>query len=258
MTHDSPLFSRLRALATAAAMDHRVAAVRYGSHTTAVVLDDGRVGLAMHFARDLPSLDRSSLEAQMAGRAAVDVVGLLGSPRALESSMAVACANALEPGDKGRPGDEGRPGHFLDVLDLRPDDTMGMIGNFIPLLDRIRARVGALHVFEQIEEEADGILPASREPELLPQCSVVVISGTTLVNHTLDGLLSLCGGAREVVLAGPSTILFPEAYHGTPLTWIAGARVRSPEKVLPRIAADFTFHELRPYLHKVLMRVPKG
>lgn len=249
MTYDSPLFSRLRALATAAAMGRRVATVRYGSHTTAVVLDDGRVGLAMHFARDLSALDRSRMEAGMAGRAAVDVVGLLGSPRALESSTAVACANALEPGD------ERRPGHFLDVLDLRPDDTMGMIGNFIPLLDRLRARVGALHVFEQIEEEVDGILPASREPELLPQCSVVVISGTTLVNHTLDGLLALCAGAREVVLAGPSTMLFPEAYRGTPVTWIAGARVRSPQEVLPRIAADFTFHELRPYLHKELMPI---
>jgi len=204
----------------------------------------------MHFARDLPSPDRSSLEAEIAGRAAVDVVGLLGSAGALESSTAVACANALEPGD------ERRPGHFLDVLDLRPDDTFGMIGNFIPLLDRIRARVGRLHVFEQIDEEAEGILPARLEPELLPRCSVVVISGTTLVNHTLDGLLALCTGAREVVLAGPSTILLPEAYRGTPVTWIAGARVRSPEEVLPRIAADFTFHELRPYLHKVLMRVP--
>ncbi len=252
MTYDSPLFSRLRALATAAAADRRVATVRYGSHTTAVVLDDGRVGLAMHFVRDLSALDRSRMEAEMTGRAAVDVVGLLGSLRAIESSTAVACANALVEGYGGRPG------HFLDVLDLRPDDTMGMIGNFIPLLDRLRSRVRALHVFEQIEEEADGILPSHLEPELLPRCSVVVISGTTLVNHTLDGLLSWCGGAREVVLAGPSTILFPEAYQGTPVTWIAGARVRSPEEVLPRIAADFTFHELRPYLHKVLMRVPKG
>ncbi|PKN46427.1 MAG: hypothetical protein CVU59_06145, partial [Deltaproteobacteria bacterium HGW-Deltaproteobacteria-17] len=144
---------------------------------------------------------------------------------------------------------------FLDVMDLRPEDTLGMIGNFIPLLDRLRPRVRDLLVFEQIEEESDGILPASREPELLPTCSVVVISGTTLVNHTLDGLLELCTGAREVVIAGPSTILFEEAYRGTPVTWLAGARVRSPDEVLPLIAADFSFHDLRPFLHKILVPV---
>lgn len=250
MMYDSPLFSRLRRLATAAAGEARVVRVRYGAHTTAVALEDGRVGLAMHFAGDLPASERARLERAPAGLPAADLVGRLGSPLALDSSVAVACANALEPGG------EGRPGHFLDVLDLGPDDTLGMIGNFIPLLDRLRARVGALHVFEQIEEETDGILPARLEPELLPRCSVVVISGTTLVNHTLDRLLGWCGGAREVVLAGPSTILFPEAYRGTPVTWIAGARVRSPREVLTRIREDFTFHELRPWLHKVLMRVP--
>jgi len=250
MTPISPFFSRLEQLAIVAAGEARVAQVRFGSHTTAVALADGRVGLAMHFAGDPGGQARRALGHALAGLPATDVVGLLGSERPLESSAAVACANALEPGG------EGRPGHFLDVLDLRPDDTLGMIGNFIPLLDRIRSRVGALHVFEQIEEEADGILPARLEPELLPRCDVVVISGTTLVNHTLDDLLALCDGAREVVLAGPSTILFPEAYQGTPVTWIAGARVRSPAEVLSRISEDFTFHELRPWLHKVLMQIP--
>ncbi|MBU1068501.1 DUF364 domain-containing protein [Myxococcota bacterium] len=267
MSYSSPLFSRLMKLALAAAAEVRVERVRFGSHTTAVVLSDGRLGLAMHFDRSPSGEGRDHAEALMAGRPARDIVSMLGSPVALESSVAVACINALEPGGpvrsagpvqsggSVRDSQSGRPGHFLDVMDLRPDDTLGMIGNFIPLLERLRPRVRHLLVFEQIEEEVDGILPASLEPDLLPTCSVVVISGTTLVNHTLDGLLDLCSGAREVVLAGPSTILFAEAYRGTPVTWLAGSRVHSPEEVLPRIAADFSFHDLRPFLHKILMPV---
>jgi len=255
MSYSSPLFSRLMKLAQAAAAEIRVERVRFGSHTTAVVLSDGRLGLAMHFDRSPAGEGRDHAEALMAGRPARDLVSMLGSTVALESSVAVACINALEPGGPVRSGQAGRAGHFLEVMDLRPDDTMGMIGNFIPLLERLRPRVRDLLVFEQIEEEADGILPACREPELLPTCSVVVISGTTLVNHTLDGLLGLCAGAREVVIAGPSTIMFAEAYRGTPVTWIAGARVHSPEEVLPRIAADFSFHDLRPYMHKIIMPV---
>jgi len=252
MIYSSPLFTRLMESALVASGDARVARVRFGPHTTAVLLADGRLGLAMHFDRTIDGPGREALEGRLAGRSAKDVVGNLGSPSALESSVAVACANALESGGPGLPG------HFLDVMDLRPEDTMGMIGNFIPLLSRLRARVRELLVFEQIEEEVDGILPAHREGELLPRCSVVVISGTTLVNHTLDGLLALCAGAREVVLAGPSTMMFPEAFRSTPVTWIAGARVHSPEEVLPRIAADFTFHDLRPFMHKILMPVPRA
>ncbi len=251
MTFSSPLFSRLRELSLAACGNARVVRVRFGSHTTAVVLDDGRLGLAMHFDRNVEDGGRVRSQQALAGRAAKEVIALLGSPCALESSVAVACANALEPGGPHRGG------HFLDVIGLRSDDTLGMIGNFIPLLDRIRAQVGKLLVFEQIEEESDGILPAHREHDLLPLCSVVVISGTTLVNHTLDGLLGLCASAREVVLAGPSTIMFAEAYRGTPVTWIACARVHSPEEVLPIIGAEFTFHQLRPYLSKILMPIDR-
>lgn len=244
-------FSCLREMAQDAAQSHHVKAVRFGRHATAVLLDNGSMGLAMHFGEFEDSARRNELVSAFEGRAAADAVALLGSLQTIENSLGVACANALAPA-----GGQERFGHFLEALDLRPDDVVGMIGNFRTLVDRVRAQVQKLHVFELIEEEQDGILPACREIDVLPACTVVVITGSTLVNHTLADLLPLCRGAREVMLAGPSTILLPEAYRNTPITWIAGARVQDAPVVLS-LVEEASFYDLRPYLHKVVMPVPR-
>ncbi|PKN45064.1 MAG: hypothetical protein CVU59_10115, partial [Deltaproteobacteria bacterium HGW-Deltaproteobacteria-17] len=97
MSYSSPLFSRLMKLALAFAGEVRVEQVRFGDHTAAVVLSDGRLGLAMHFDRSPTSEGRDHAEALMAGRPAGDLIAMLGSPVALESAVAVACINALEP-----------------------------------------------------------------------------------------------------------------------------------------------------------------
>lgn len=47
----------------------------------------------------------------------------------------------------------------------------------------------------------------SQAAEMLPQCQVVILSATTLLNRTVDDLLDLCRNARELAILGPSTPL---------------------------------------------------
>ncbi len=255
MNTDSAILNRIRKGALSLAGDRRLTRVRFGDHTTAVCLSDGRVGLAMHFLGDGTfGNEDESLQPEMIrrleGLPATEVIRYLGDSDPLKSSAAVACVNALELGE------EVQDGHFLDVLDLHPSDTFGMIGNFVPLLDRIRPQVKDLLVFELVGDEANGILPTCLAPVRLPECDVVVITGTTLINGTLEKLLDACTRARDVVLAGPSTILYPDAYTHTPVTWLAGARVMDPETVLAKTEEAFSFRQLREYLRKVLLPVP--
>jgi len=66
----------------------------------------------------------------------------------------------------------------------------------------------------------------------MPKMDVVIVTSTSLLNHTLDGILDCCGGAREVALVGPSTPLAPEVFMGTPVTVLAGMVVRDTERAM--------------------------
>ena len=70
----------------------------------------------------------------------------------------------------------------------------------------------------------EGVYPEERQEELLPQCDLIVITSSTLLNGTFSRVISYCRQAREVVLTGATTPLYPEAFHGTGVTVLAGSR----------------------------------
>jgi len=61
------------------------------------------------------------------------------------------------------------------------------------------------------------------QPKLLPACDIVILSGTTMINNTIDELLSKCSIAKEIIMVGSSVPMFPEAFKDTKVTVLAGA-----------------------------------
>jgi uncharacterized protein (DUF4213/DUF364 family) len=107
-----------------------------------------------------------------------------------------------------------------------------MVGYFGPLVEPLRRRVKALHVFERRPHADSGVLPETAAADVLPQCEVVILSATTLLNRTLDHLLDLCRNAREVAILGPSTPFAPEVFVNRGVTLLSGVHVVNPERVL--------------------------
>ena len=68
------------------------------------------------------------------------------------------------------------------------------------------------------------------QSRLLPACDIVILSGTTLINQSLEQLLEWCAKAREIVLVGSSTPMYPEAFKGTGVTRLAGSWWDSEKK----------------------------
>ncbi|HEX2324270.1 MAG TPA: DUF364 domain-containing protein [Chloroflexota bacterium] len=90
------------------------------------------------------------------------------------------------------------------VLRLSQGKSLVMVGRF-PYLDKGRLAASRYAVLE-LDPQGDD-LPASAAPEVLPQADVVGITGSTLANGTLEGLLALCRPEATVVLIGPTTPL---------------------------------------------------
>ena len=92
-----------------------------------------------------------------------------------------------------------------------------MVGRF-PFIPELRKRNDGVLVFET--EPRGKELSDALEDELLPDCDLVVITGASLVNHTLEGLLELSEGYTRVI--GPTTPLSPLLFdHGADM--IAGS-----------------------------------
>ena len=115
-----------------------------------------------------------------------------------------------------------------------------MVGRF-PFVPRLRPRVGELVVLEQDPGPDD--LPADQAPEILPGAEVVAITGMTLINHTLEGLLALCSPETFVILLGPSTPLAPLLFdYGVDI--LSGAVVTAIEPVLRIVSQGGNFRQV--------------
>jgi uncharacterized protein len=129
--------------------------------------------------------------------------------------------------------------------------TVALIGSF-PFVARLRSRVGRLFVIEQ--EPAADEMPASAAAEIVPQAEVVAITGMTLVNHTLDGLLKLCSSGATILLLGPSTPLSPLLFdYGIDL--LSGSIVTAIDSVLAAVRQGANFRQIhRAGVRLVTMR----
>jgi len=200
------------------AQERTIRQVVAGARFCAVVLDDGGTGVANLCPEVCGEPSRWVSDWLPQPRtAAADVLATLGS--SARSALGLATANALASRPHRWDGQRNAAvisGDLLDRLELRPDDHVGMVGCFSPLVEAIRRRVERLSVFERGERVARGLLPERRAAELLPECSVALIIATTLLNGTIDALLVASANCREVVLLSPSTPLVPEVFAKSP------------------------------------------
>ena len=231
----------------------------FGGRFCAVMLDDGGVGVA-NICPDVCGVPGQRVTSLIPPRAtpAAEALAALAPPT--RSPFGLATANALAnrfPDPHISPGEMGLDRDLLEVLELQPDDHVGMVGCFNPLVDPIRRRVRRLSIFERARRLAPGLLDANQAFELLPECSVALITATTLINGTIDTLLGAAATCREVVLLGPSTPLLPEVFARSPgrVTLLAGVVVSNAEELLGKVARDGGTRDFRGSVAKVNVRV---
>jgi len=227
-----------------------VTEVRLGLGYTAVQLDHQRYGLAYTLRDDLPEgCGVISVAGTLQGRPASEIAQWARSTNPLESAVGLATLNALaEVPPTAKVGD------LLAELKVTSDDVAGMVGYFGPFIEPLRRRAKALHVFERHPAVDSGVLPESAAVEILPQCGVVILTATTLLNRTLDDLLACCRSAREVAIVGPSTPLLPAVFASGGVTLLSGVQVVDGQRVLRVISEGGGTRQLGSAVRKLTVR----
>jgi uncharacterized protein (DUF4213/DUF364 family) len=239
---------RIKARLMAPAERVAVKEVRIGLGYTAVMLETGQTGVAFTFRESMQrGCSVFTGRHPLVGRSASELLSYLGSRDRIEMAVALATANALANITK-----EGLvEGDTMAHLSIGPEDTVGMVGYFGPVLPRLKKKTKSILIFEQSRAKEKGVLPAEEAYRLLPQCQVAMITSTSIVNHTIDSLLEVVGSCRDVVLLGASTPLVSEVFQGTPVTFLSGVIVTNPEEILRIVSEAGGMHFFKDNVKKV-------
>ncbi len=230
---------------------HSIQDIRVGLGYTAVVLENGRCGLAFTLhEKEYESCTVIAEAGSLAGRDSSELVSWLTQPDETACAIALATANALIDIPQGAVEAD-----ILDLLSVGPEDAVGMIGYFGPLVGSIKKQARTLHIFERKPIPDLGVLPDSAAGDLLPQCQVVVLSATTLLNQTIDGVLECCKAAREIAVLGPSTPFLPEVFSGRGVTILSGVQVMDTPKVLRVVSEAGGTRSFGRAIRKLTLRI---
>lgn len=182
---------------------------------------------------------------KITGRNAVEMLRELYRPQALRRALAIATLNALTETiwqrDGVPEGVEIHEGDAFDALKIQADDYVTVVGAFPPYMRELRRRNQSFNVLELDPstlkpEELPFYIQADRAPEFVPKADVFVTTGTTLINGTLDHLLSLLPPKAEAGVIGPTATLMPSPYFERGVTVVGGARVLDPDALLEVLA----------------------
>jgi len=224
-------------LSSLPASDSPVRAILVGAHWT--VLCSRHCGMASTVLADKP---HGHEEVRDVGRlhqkSARELAEFARSGSLLEASIGLAAINSLLDVDERLAVDL----NAAEVLVCRGEGKrIALVGHF-PFIPRLRQAAEQLWVIEQ--RPAQGEYPAEAAGDLIPQADLVALTGTALINHTLDGLLGLCRPDAQVIVLGPSTPLSPILFdHGVSI--LSGSRVVDEAAVLRTVGQGATFQRVQ-------------
>lgn len=239
----------------------RIREARIGLELMVVELDDGSIGVTYVLKNETGHVCESFPQAgSLVGMLAADVAGwALQSNNVIAAAMGLAVLNSVAEFDKLAQDINPRGADAALAVAIQPADTVGIVGHIGPLITSLQDKVRRLFVFERNGAVASRVYPESAQPELLPQCQVVFISSTALINRTLENLLPYCANARDVVMVGASTPLYPEAFRGTGVTVLSGTRWLPADRdaVFTGVSQGGCLRQIIKYGQKISVKVER-
>ena len=146
----------------------------------------------------------------------------------------------------------------FDATEIGADDGVVIVGAFIPFLKELKRRRQPFLVLEQNHllkpEEMPFYRPAETAADIVPSADVLLVTGATLLNDTLEGLLAMARPEARVTVLGPTVGLLPDAFLARGADVLGSVRITQPDAFLDLIAEGGAApHFLRTLAEKVVL-----
>lgn len=214
--------------------DSPVQEVRRGLHWTAVV--SRKCGLASTMAHGRCSHDNSDMP--LTDMTALELAALCDDKSTEKASIGIAAINSLLSINPDQYSDADG---LKIISEMGKDKNISVIGHF-PNVAPLAKEAKNLWIIEKNPIEGD--LPEEEGKKFIPKSDIVVITSTTLINKTLEGILELCRPDSVKMLLGPSTPLSDVIFdYGIDL--LSGSVVTETETVLKSVSEGVSFRQLK-------------
>jgi len=241
-----------------------------GLFFTGVKLDNGIAGACATPIKTIPeavccpsSAMAMPFPGKLAGRPALDLAAEALSENGIRRALGIAAMNALADSCwRRRPHRETELRVGIDAFDateIHPGDKVVVVGAFVPFLRELKRRHQPFLVLEQDPatlkaEELPFFRPAEEAASVVPEADVLLITGTTLINDTLDQLLTLAKSTARVTMVGPTVGLLPDPFLRRGVDILGTVRISDPDVFLDTLAEGGSgYHFLGRTAQKVVL-----
>jgi len=125
----------------------------------------------------------------------------------------------------------------FNLLEIQPHETVSLIGAFGPYIRRLKTMENPFFIIEKNSQtlrldEMKYFKPESEMREALEKSGVVILTGTSIVNHTIDTILSLLKNGIRTAIIGPTASMVPDAFFKRGVHIMAGVQIQKPDTMI--------------------------
>lgn len=145
----------------------------------------------------------------------------------------------------------------FDLLDLSQPKTISIIGAFQTYIKKLAGTKHKLHVIELheqalTEDQKHFFIPVEKTENTILASDIIIITGMTLVNKTLDQILSIIPNDRQVIVVGPSGGLIPDILFKNNVKIIGSMLITDATKMFEIVAeAGSAYHLYKSCAKKI-------
>lgn len=239
-----------------------------GVFFTGVKLSTGHGGCAFTPIGEIPeavccptSAARMPPAGNLDGKPVSEIIHYSLDPNVLKSAIGMATLNGLsqwivESGNE-REYEVVRDRDGFDLLDIQSHETVALVGAFTPYIRRLKAMGNPFYIIEKNRQtlrpdEMRYFKPDSEMKTAIEHSQVVIITGTALVNHSIDTVLSWVNNEKRTAIIGPTASLIPDAFFKRGVHVMAGVRILNSDRMLKILKqGGSAYHLLRECSEKI-------
>jgi uncharacterized protein (DUF4213/DUF364 family) len=247
-----------------------------GIFFTGVKLSDGSGGICFTPIKEIPeavccpsSARAMPYPGRFAGKSAWEFLRDLPRAPPLKKAVGIAILNALSETCRKRRPDlctgmvTGKDA--LDTVPLPDEGYILVVGALVPILKRLKNRGKPFGILELDlrtlkPDELPFAIPTENADAEIHRADMLVITGTTLLNNTLEHLLARARPGAKIIVVGPTASMLPEAFLRRGVTVLGGDIVTDTDTLLDTIAEGGSgYHFFGKSAEKTIVcRAPAG
>jgi uncharacterized protein (DUF4213/DUF364 family) len=209
--------------------------VLLGIHWTAVC--SRFCGLASTLtSENLPYVDLNAV-GEFQKRSAQDLAQMALNGNHLEHSIGVAAINSLLDTRSLNPVELNA---YDWIFEQAPGKTIAIVGHF-PFVDKVRTLAKELWVLEQNPRPGD--IPAEESAPFLGKAEIIAITGSAVVNGSMESVLEMCNPKATIMVLGPSTPLSAVLFKHN-VSILSGAQVVDEEKAMLTVEQGGSYSQI--------------